>query len=214
MCYLASAAAILAGGKGTQCCSRWERLGSEFQQGLLSFLVPLLALTSWQNQGLGERREKGSRSVSSLCALETESHGELSCRRHPPLVGTYSGHHGTVIKKHLAPQGAGYMHQRLTERQMTGHLNFPLKICLPEAGPYLLGLLLDVSEMVSRLLLRSVSDMSLTQAMTALKSAWCGSPLLVHNRVSAGPSQAPAGGGPFLGCICSHRRAPAKLCLF
>lgn len=82
------------------------------------------------------------------------------------------------------------MHQRLTERQMTGRLNFPLKICLPEAGPYLLGFLLDVSEMVSRLL-RSVSDMSPTQAMSALKSAWCGSPLLVHSQASAWPFSGP-----------------------
>lgn len=172
-------------------CSRWERLGSAFQQGLLSFLVPLLALTSWQNQGCRERREKGSQPVSSLCALETESHGELSCRRHPPLVGTYSGHHGTVIKKHLAPQGAGYRHQRLTERQMTGHLNFPLKICPPEAEPDLLGFLLDVPETVSCLLLCSVSDMSPTHAMSALKFARRGSPPPGPAGHQHGPSQAP-----------------------
>lgn len=52
---------------------------------------------------------------------------------------------------------------------MTGDLNFPLKICLPEAGPYLLCFLLYLSEEVSCFLLHRVSHISLTHRRAAVK---------------------------------------------
>ena len=46
MCYLASAANILAGSKGKQRWSRWEPLGSDFQPGFFLLVLPLLVFTS------------------------------------------------------------------------------------------------------------------------------------------------------------------------
>ena len=149
MCYLASAANILAGSEGKQHWSRWERLGSDFQSGFFS-LVLLLHPGKIRTSGREERRVLWT--IPSFCVLEMESppsHQGLSHRRCPPPVGTYGGHHDHHHQKAFSTTRRSLNTSTVDRETDDGDLNFPLKICLPEAGPYLLWFSLHLSEKVS-----------------------------------------------------------------
>lgn len=97
---------------------------------------------------------------------------------------------------------------------MTGYLNFPLKICLPEAGPYLLCFLLYFSEEVSCFLLHGGSQhlCDPQNSCSGVDTVWELPTCSTSQTLFAGICQGRTD-GTSLGPMWSQGRAPSKPCL-